>query len=482
VKVLISGTSEAHRHLRGRRVRTYHLIDRALAGVRVTKQDTMNHPLRWERLERGWTQEDVAAALNRLIVEAQDDETPVVTARYVGRWERTGIKPDPQFRKYFVLLYGRPASELGLLSPDELVSKPSDAEAVVTADRVRGDLRLGLSSPVYTRKAFLQGMVGAGSALFLRPSDVVGEAMQVLTRITGRPTLSRDDEDAYEAITSAQLHIYWDSPSHSVFEAALSHMQLGIHLQRSAGRPPSPDMARSMALTAMLAGRVAFFDLERPAIAEQCLSNAREFATYAEDPQLRAAIAGTMSFIPGFAGNLRLAYSWIDRAHKHLRPSPGRLIRSWLHSVSSEVSARNGDQRRAVDQIIQAEDALGGNGRDADWLDFYNEARLDGFAGYTYLQAGETAKATDYLQRSLESIGNHATRQKAVLLLDLASARAAKEPEEALQLAESAVEILSVDWYAAAFNRISELREQLPDERYRRTLDDVSASLNEQLI
>lgn len=78
------------------------------------------HPLRRERVLRGWSQQHVAEA-----IEAPD-------ASYVSRWERGVVSPSPFYQERLCRLFGRNAEELGLL----------DAPAEDAVDRRRRRPRL----------------------------------------------------------------------------------------------------------------------------------------------------------------------------------------------------------------------------------------------------------------------------------------------------------------------------------------------------
>ncbi len=76
------------------------------------------HPLKQERELRGWSLQKVADTLG-------------ITSRTVSRWERGITIPYPHFREQLCALFGKNASELGLLSEkdeeprEETISKPS---------------------------------------------------------------------------------------------------------------------------------------------------------------------------------------------------------------------------------------------------------------------------------------------------------------------------------------------------------------------
>lgn len=71
-------------------------------------------PLKYQRLLRGWTLQDVADELyRRCCAEGKPDVG--VMADTVGRWERGNARPSPKYRKHLCELYGMNAAQLGLL-------------------------------------------------------------------------------------------------------------------------------------------------------------------------------------------------------------------------------------------------------------------------------------------------------------------------------------------------------------------------------
>jgi transcriptional regulator with XRE-family HTH domain len=102
-----------------------------------------NRQLAWERLQRGWSYEEVAARIRRAM-GLPDEADEGLTAEAVWRWETGDWWPDPHYRKHLVAVFQRPASDLGLLLPAELEMRPETAAnveagtilAVVHDDRV----------------------------------------------------------------------------------------------------------------------------------------------------------------------------------------------------------------------------------------------------------------------------------------------------------------------------------------------------------
>src|ERR1041384_8775257 len=82
-----------------------------------------NRVLAWERLQRGWSYEEVANRIRAAMAVNREVDTGL-TANTVRRWETGERWPDPRYRKYLVEIFGKPASELGLLTPEELSLRP----------------------------------------------------------------------------------------------------------------------------------------------------------------------------------------------------------------------------------------------------------------------------------------------------------------------------------------------------------------------
>jgi transcriptional regulator with XRE-family HTH domain len=85
---------------------------------RTSPTPTHNTLLRYQRLLRGWSQQDVANELNKLCAANGDPEASA-TAQHVSRWEGGYCKPRPLYRKHLYQLYGLTAAELGFIEPLE---------------------------------------------------------------------------------------------------------------------------------------------------------------------------------------------------------------------------------------------------------------------------------------------------------------------------------------------------------------------------
>ena len=70
-------------------------------------------PLKYQRLLRGWSQQDVVNEIFRLFGE--DEQLGLgLCAETVSRWENGRRKPAPLYKKQLCRLYGMNALELGI--------------------------------------------------------------------------------------------------------------------------------------------------------------------------------------------------------------------------------------------------------------------------------------------------------------------------------------------------------------------------------
>lgn len=70
--------------------------------------------LKYQRLLRGWSQQDVVNALSRLC-QADGQGGVGLDRRMVCLWEKGRHLPSPIYRKQLCVLYGLTAAELGFL-------------------------------------------------------------------------------------------------------------------------------------------------------------------------------------------------------------------------------------------------------------------------------------------------------------------------------------------------------------------------------
>jgi hypothetical protein len=370
-----------------------------------------------------------------------------LTANTVRRWETGDRWPEPRFRKHLVAIFEQPASELGLLTPEELALRPT-GDVVNEIRRLMSMAEDEIRGAGLDRTAFLRGLLGLG-------------ALPLLSGDLGTGPRG-DASTAYTKVIAGQRELYWTSPAADLFESAYAHAQLGVRLLRATSSERARvTLSTALAESTMLAGRLAFFDLRQAAVAQRCYETALDASRQAGDHALAAGVLGHMAFIPAFAGDTTRSLELVDAAQQHCWHGVTPLARSWLHCVASEAIARSADPAGYRRHIDLAENALSTDGMVPAWFDFYDASRLNGFAGYCALAAGDNTAASARLQSALDNLAPTAAKQRTVLLADLATAHL-DDAGHAAALVDQALDVLTDDWYATGHQRIGQVAHRLP--------------------
>jgi len=426
-----------------------------------------NRKLAWERLQRGWSYEEAASRIRTEIGRAGETDTGL-NANTVRRWETGERWPDPRYRKHVVNIFGKPADELGLLTRDELAMRP-EAEAAHELRRLWDMLTGAENGAGWDRATVLRALFGAGvlplvaPLLSLDPEAVQAEGKDI-------------DSHSYAQIVRCQRALYWTSPARPLYEAAYAHTQLGIGLVRAASGHSRATLAGSLADSALLTARLAFFDLGQPAVAQRCYEVALAATREVGDHALAAAVLGHMAFIPAFGNDPASARTLIDAALQHTWHGVSPTVRSWLHCVASEVEARSGDGTASRHRIDLATSAIEDEPDPPEWLDYYDAGRLHSFAGYAALVAGDQAEAADHLTHALAGMTSTGAKQRSVVLADLATAHQA-DADRAADYLHQAVDALHSDWYSTGLDRVREVRAVLGDSQHGTRLDERISAL-----
>ncbi len=436
-----------------------------------------NRQLTWERLERGWSYDELCEQIKGSIRDAGGADTGL-TGNTVRRWETGERWPDPRFRKHLVTVLGKRASQLGLLTPDELAVRPDSPESLDPRERLL-DMPSGQAhNSGMSRQQFLHALIVAGLLPNVAPLEATAEVFEPLALAAGRG--GRVDArvvESYTTITAQHRQLYWTAPADTLLPPALGHTQLGVRLLSVCAGELRRRLAGSLAESALLGARLAFFDLRQVALAERWFEIATTAMRESGDHALAAVVYAHWSFLPGFAEDGAAAAPLLDAAAGHARYAAGPLLRSWLHCVHSEVSARTGAPAQSVRHARQAEDSLSTRGGDPEWLDFFDPARLASFLGYSQLVAGRTADAVVSLHHALDQLDDRAGKQRSVILLDLAAAHAATDAEHGMDFAEQAFDQLEREPYGTAYGRIPAVRRALEGTPQARQLVERVRSL-----
>jgi hypothetical protein len=306
------------------------------------------------------------------------------------------------------------------------------------------------------------------------PADSAALAREPSSRLDSRAV------DAYAEIATLHRELYWQGTARELLPSAVAHAQLGAGMLRTAngGEHAVRRLAGALAESALLVARLAFFDLGQGGLAEQAFTLAQDAVEAAQDHPLAAAVLAHRAFVPGFAGDGESAADFLGAAQAHARYGAGPLLRSWLHCVDAEISARTGRADASLERIRAAEYALTSSGTDPEWLDYFNPSRLAGFAGNALLLAGNHRAAATRLETALGQLGETDRKQRPVLLLDLATAQAATDATQAFATANEACDSLDEDWYVTALDRVPALHAALRGTPHVAELEERVRALN----
>ncbi len=270
--------------------------------------------------------------------------------------------------------------------------------------------------------------------------------------------------------------LYWSTPASALYEAAYAHTQLGIGLLRGVDSGQRAHFAGAVAESALLTARLAFFDLGQAAVADRCFNVALAATREAGDHALAAAVLGHMAFAPAFANQPDKARALLAAALQHTWHGVRSTVRSWLHCVASEVEGRAGNGAASRHEIDLATTAIDSGSIAPGWLDFYGAGRLHSFAGYAALAAGDRVAAADHLTHALDGLAESGSKQRSVVLADLASAHG-DDGDRAADYLGQALAALRADWYGTGFDRVKAVRPVLGDSSQGAQLDEQITAL-----
>lgn len=459
----------------------------------MAKNPYQNGQLRRARKARRLTQVQVAESLAEL-AWCRDRKYVAVNGDMYAKWER-GEKSTRVYNELLCLFFDATPAELGLAPPDAgngslvpTAAKPSDVPwaAVLLALGPPGRLLHAYlieewENDLLKRRELLKsmGLAAVASTLAAVPSPVARAA-----RLRG--DLRADPETLRglgELAASYQLLYHYTAPQ-VLMTPIKAHLQSVTELLRR-GCPARERrlLLANQSQVALLAGRLAFFDLSDPLAARGYLTMAYDSAVAAEDAPLVAAALGHLGFVPAASGQWSAATDHLDRAFAHAERGAPPILRSWLAAAASEVRSNAGDHRGAlvaIDDAKRLEQATSSAPPPA-WFDFYDGSRLQGFEGYALLHGGAVSAAARNLQEALTGLASTAVKQRTVFMTDLATANVQQgEVDEACHLAIRAATDVRAGQYATCVARLREFRSSLrPYETSRavRELDHAMVDL-----
>lgn len=189
---------------------------------------------------------------------------------------------------------------------------------------------------------------------------------------------------------------------------------------------PTPDerrrLLRNLAQVAILAGRLASEDLGNAMSGRTYYSLAIDTAREAGDGQLAAIAHGYAAQLAAAEGLTTAALDHLTTATEHASCSP--VVISWLAATEATIHTDRGHHRLALEALDRARTELDKPARcpAPAWLDEHAAEHLGAATGRTLLRVGDHNGARDTLAMALDMLAMTARRQRALLLIDLATA------------------------------------------------------------
>ncbi|MCW2855991.1 MAG: hypothetical protein JWR52_1606, partial [Marmoricola sp.] len=319
--------------------------------------------LREHRQRLALTQQEVATRIEQL-AWAHERRHAGVNADMVSKWERGLKHPSPFYVRLLCGLFGTTPNDLGF----RVHAKQPESSEAVAPDADDSDDLLG-------SLAVLEGSL-------VPPSLLVPRVVELWRRdvLSRRQTLAIAGADplALKLGTDRQLlgvhetHVAVDAQTLDQLDRASAHLEASYYSVESqsllmparalsdtvegfladvSSRRVRGRLLTTLARANLLAGRVMFFDLNRPFEARSHLDLAREAAEQAANPALVATVLGHMAFLPAATRNFAGAEAYLAAAWK-TDPSPrSHVVGSWLQAVASEFHSNAGNSRMALGSI-----------------------------------------------------------------------------------------------------------------------------------
>jgi transcriptional regulator with XRE-family HTH domain len=361
-----------------------------------------NEMLRHQRQLRGWTLDDVAERLHRMVEHAGGVELGV-DAHMVGRWERGVRHPAPRYVSLLCRLFELPADELGLV--------PGEAPP----ERREDDLQ---------RRQFLQylGLVGGATVL---DWDRLSALVHGQAEAADEPLLAD-----LEALTTSYARQVESMAPMSLLPALRSH--LGV-LTRALRAVPPPEIHRRLLSltgeTAAMDGLLSYL-VDNRGDARSSWAYALELAREADDDTL-LAFTLTMqrllhSTIPsrGRFGNTARALALLDQAAARLDGRSRPHMRAMVLAKRAEEHAAAGDELATGRDLGEAERLLANAPPHDGFFAGWDEVRMAGYRGSCALALWQPREAAAVLEGAMKRTKASLVGQRCAVVTDLAAAYA----------------------------------------------------------
>lgn len=233
-----------------------------------------------------------------------------------------------------------------------------------------------------------------------------------------------------------------------------------------AGR--SPTLLRAPLLTTAvsaytLAARLAF-ETHDDSTSQSLYAESIKTAGGLPDTRHRAAVRTSHAMVTLYAtGDLGVARRLATRAVEDARKGSSAVLRARAHALYAEMSARDGDERKAFTALHDASHALQRDNEGDPAGASFGLGRLCGFEGVCRLHSGSPEEAEVQLSDSVRSLGHPRDAvQRAIVLADLALARIRQQaPDSAAELLHDCVDLTAGTRGRVPAQRIRQARLEL---------------------
>src|SRR5215472_12008147 len=387
--------------------------------------------LRALRAERGWTQQEVAEQVSRLAWLRRHEHVGV-NADMVGKWERGQKRASPRYRELLCVLFETDAHGLGFGGPapagasvrneldgNSLIEMLGGAASLVDQLGAAGLILQPRMFDVWKdelmrRRAVLKlmglattaGVVPGMGRELARSGTVTPEEMRDLDHLAGR----------YQALYHSTAPAVLMTPVVAHLETLRDFLRQGVPV--SLRRPLFANQAR----VAMLGGRLAFYDLNDSLAGRGYFNLALESAREAGDHLQAAAAIGQVAHIPAAEANYSAALDYVRAARHQAGKHPNALVESWLMAEESFIHTSAGSHAAALRANDRAREKLAGPSSTADppWLDYHDETRLSGIAGYALLRDRQIEASRAALSDVVARLPARAVKIRGQRLVELA--------------------------------------------------------------
>jgi transcriptional regulator with XRE-family HTH domain len=424
-----------------------------------------NDRLKAQRLNGGWTQNDLVERMHRAALDRSLPEPRGLDANYVSRWER-GIVPHPYHAYLLCLAFqispaslGLPAAELGL-APDSSAYGTLGAEQSTTNRRQFG-------------KAILGSVVtGVGltdwEPLNETPSVAPLAWPSAMPGVDGRSAeLESASLEHVAAVTFHLEQLRRRAPGDYLLRLVTSHLNfIRSHLPGTRGN--SGSVISAMGEAAVLAGRLSFWDIRDSSSTARYFQLASQAAREAANQALSAYVLAFTAEFMTYMGRPREAIDYVGAAHRS-RDALAPRVNAWVASVEAEAYAhlaQESSSRAALERAHQAMGRASPDDLEPAWIDFFDEARLAGYEGACLVRLEDAHAALAVLGRATRISDSAFTKYHSEIAADLAGAHVLQgSVDESCRQLALAFQFANPVGYRDGLRRISHVRQQLQPHR-----------------